>query len=382
MKIALIQPPSRTPSFKVPPLGLAYITAVLKKNQNEAEIIDLNVENRSLSKYLSREKPEVIGISSIVTNARKALEIAKQTKKILPQSFVVIGGPYASMMGKRLLSRHMEVDATLIGEAEFTFLELIKWLHKGASLHAVQGLIFRDTNGVKSNPASNPKRNLDEIPYPAREELKHYGVSYLSVLDDNFTFDADRAERILDGIIAKRWKLNLYFWNGMRADHVTRNLLLKMKGAGCTAVNYGVESVDPDVISFIRKGVTVEQVEKAVKLTRKMGIRTNLFLMLGNPGDTVKVVDEIMKFVEKVHVDGVHLSMATPLLGTEFWYWVEKNGTWLDYDREELLDWPVDDVEGSYPVFETSDFTADERIKAYRKARFLLQDKGYLSNWA
>ena len=160
---------------------------------------------------------------------------------------------------------------------------------------------------------------------------------------------------------------------------MTKNLLVKMKKAGCTAINYGVESVDPDVISFIRKGVSMDQVENAVKLTREMGIRANIFLMLGNPGDNVKVVDEIMAFVRKVQVDGVHLSMATPLLGTKFWDWVEKNGRWLDYDREELLDWPIDDVEEAYPVFETPDFTADERVKAYRKTRNLLRKKGLLT---
>jgi radical SAM superfamily enzyme YgiQ (UPF0313 family) len=160
---------------------------------------------------------------------------------------------------------------------------------------------------------------------------------------------------------------------------MTKNLLLKMKKAGCTAINYGVESVDPDVISFIRKGVSLGQVEKAVKLTREIGIRANIFLMIGNPGDNVKVVDKIMAFVRKVHVDGVHLSMATPILGTKFWDWVEKNGCWLDYDREEFLDWPIDDVEEAYPVFETPDFTADERIKTYRKTRHLLKKKGLLT---
>jgi len=83
-------------------------------------------------------------------------------------------------------------------------------------------------------------------------------------------------------------------------------------------------------------------------------------------------------FVEKVHVDGVHLSMATPFMGTKFWDWVETNGCWLDYDREELLDWPIDDTDGSYPVFETLDFSADERIEAYRRTRNLLKKKGLL----
>ncbi|UCC59028.1 MAG: B12-binding domain-containing radical SAM protein [Candidatus Bathyarchaeum sp.] len=428
MKIALIQPPSGTPALKVPPLGLGYITAVLKRSHIEAKVIDLNVENISLSTYLSREKPEVVGVSSIVTNARQALEIARKTKNILPKSFVVLGGPYLSMMGDRLVTRHKEVDATLRGEAEFTFPELIKRLRNGESLDDVEGLIFREDDEIKSNSPSNPIDPLDQIPYPAREELKmelygenagsiftsrgcpyqcifcsrpvfgrkwrghspdyvlgeiqhlreYYGISNLSVLDDNFTVDSDRAERILDGIIAKKWKLNLYFWNGIRVDHMTRNLLLKMRKTGCTAINYGVESVDPEVISFIRKGVSLDQVEKTIRLTREIGIRANIFLMLGNPGDTAKVADKIMAFVGKVQVDGVHLSMATPLLGTKFWDWVEKNGCWLDYDREELLDWPIDDVDESYPVFETPDFTTYERIKAYRKTRNLLKEKGLL----
>ena len=70
--------------------------------------------------------------------------------------------------------------------------------------------------------------------------------------------------------------------------------------------------------------------------------------------------------------------MATPLLGTEFWEWVEKNGRWLEYDREELLDWPIDDTAETYPVFETWDFSANQRTKAYKKIRNILNNKGIL----
>jgi len=428
MKIILIQPPSRTPSIKVPPLGLAYITAILKRHNIDAKIIDLNVLCINLRKYLTHEKPQAIGISSVVTNARQALEIAKLSKKILPESYVVMGGPYPSMMGPRILIRHEEVDATLIGEAEFTFLEFVKRLCNGESLGDVEGLIFRKENRIRSNPFSEPVSPLDQIPFPAREELplhlygenagsiftsrgcpqrcifcsrpvfgrkwrghsadyvleeiahlrEDYAISNLNILDDNFTFDLIRAEKILDGIIAKRWGLNIYFWNGMRVDRMTKNLLLKMKRAGCTAINYGVESVEPDTLSFIRKGITLAQIEDALKLTQEVGIRANVFLMIGNPSDNDKVVDEIMEFVTKMGVEGVHLSMATPLLGTKFWDWIEKNGSWLDYDREELLDWPIDDDEETYPVFETSDFTAEERVEAYRKTRILLKEKGVL----
>lgn len=428
MKLVLIQPPSENQPLKVPPLGLAYIAAVLKRNGIEAKISDLTVETIPLGTYLSNEKPDIIGISSIVTNARQAFNIAEQAKRVLPESFVVMGGPYPSMMGTRLLTRHREVDAVVVGEGEFTFLELVKRLQNRKSLDVVDGLVFRKEDKIKSNPPPKPIIPLDQLPFPAREELKmrlygenagviftsrgcpqqcifcsrpvfgrkwrgyssdyvlkeiehlinEYAVSTLSVLDDNFTVDLDRAERILDGIIAKKWKLDIYFWNGMRADHVTKTLAAKLKKAGCTAINFGVESVDPDVISFIRKGVSLDQIEQAIGLARQAGIRANVFLMIGNPGDNIKSADKIIDFVEKAHVDGVHLSMATPIFGTKLWEWVDENGRWLDYDTEELLDWPVDDVAGAYPVFETSDFTAKERTETYRKTIKILRKRGLL----
>ena len=69
------------------------------------------------------------------------------------------------------------------------------------------------------------------------------------------------------------------------------------------------------------------------------------------------------------------MSLATPIPGTELWSWVEENGQWTGSDREELLDWPIDDVEGAYPVFETPEFTCKQRIEAYRKIRKYLGKK-------
>jgi len=428
MLVSLIHPLSPKMPLKVPPLGLAYIAAVLKENKIETEIIDLNVENVSLDKYLATKKPDIVGISSIVTNARQAFQIAQQTKTVLPQSFVVMGGPYPSMMGERLLTRHKEVDANFVGAAEFSFLEFVKNFQSGSSLDSVKGLIYRTEEKIKTNPQTVLTYPLDLVSHPAREELKmqlygentgtiftsrgcpqqcifcsrpvfgrvwrghspeyvleeieqlvkSYNITTLSVLDDNFTVDLTRAEQILDGIIAKKWKLSIYFWNGMRVDHMTKPLLTKLKKAGCTAINFGVESVDPEVISFIKKGVTLEQIEQAIKMSRELGIQANVFLMIGNAKDTTKSAERIIDFVQRIHVDGVHLSMATPLFGTKFWDWVNENGRWLNYDTEELLDWPIDDNEGSYPVFETPDFTAQQRTKAYQKVRIFLEKKNLI----
>ena len=88
-----------------------------------------------------------------------------------------------------------------------------------------------------------------------------------------------------------------------------------------------------------------------------------------------KSADKLIDFVKQTKVDGVHLSMATPIFGTPFWDWVQQNGRWLNYDKEELLDWPVDDDSGAYPVFETSDFTAKQRTQAYKEVRSFLEEQ-------
>jgi radical SAM superfamily enzyme YgiQ (UPF0313 family) len=399
---------------------------MLKRRGFEVEISDLNVEpSTAFEESLSRDRPEVVGVSCTIGNARQALAVVSKVKAHFPECFMVVGGPYACIMGEAMLVRHQEIDAAVIGEGEVALAELLERLQKKDGLSDVNGLIFRDGSKLRSNSQRAPILALDSLPFPAREKLpmdlygekagviftsrgcpyqcvfcsrsvfgkhwrghspeyvlteiqqlrEHYGVRGISFLDDNFTFDLDRAEKILDRIIARKWKLSLYFWNGIRVDSVTEGLLSRMKKAGCTAINYGVESADPDVLTRIKKGITLDQVEKAIRCTREAGIKANVFFMVGNPGDTSKVVDKTRKFVERTKVDGVHLSLATPIPGTEFWRWVDENGHWIGSDREELLDWPIDDVEGAYPVFETSEFTGKQRTEAYRKIRKYLVKK-------
>jgi len=428
MRVVLVQPFGYS-QFPVPPLGLGYLAAVLERRGFEVEIIDLNVESSSaFENHLSRQRPDIVGVSSSVGNAREAFAVISRVKSRFPECFVVVGGPYASIMGGGMLVRHSEIDAAVPGEGEATLVELMERLQSKQDLNDVNGLIFRDGSKPRSNRSRDPVEALDSLPFPDREKLpmklyrenagvlftsrgcpyrcvfcsrsvfgrrwrghspeyvlteierliKHYGVTGLSFLDDNITFDLERAEKILEGIIAKKWKLNLYFWNGIRVDCINQGLLTKMKKAGCTAINYGVESIDPEVLAKIAKGITLDQVDKTIRLTREAGIKANVFLMVGNPGDTAKVFDKISNFVERVKVDGVHLSLATPIPGTEFWSWVNKNGDWLGYDREELLDWPIDDVEDAYPVFETLDFSAKQRTEIFRKTRKYLTNKKLL----
>ena len=262
MKVVLVQPLGKS-LFRVPPLGLGYLAAMLKRRGFEVEIADLNVESSiAFEESLSRDRPEVVGVSCAIGNTRQALAVVSKVKTHFPECFVVVGGPYACIMGEAMLVRHWEIDAAVVGEGEVTFVELLERLQNKDGLSDVNGLVFRDGSKIRGNSPRDPVEALDSLPFPAREKLpmdlygenagvlftsrgcpyqcvfcsrsvfgkrwrghspeyvlteiehlsEHYGVRSVSFLDDNFTFDLDRAEKILDGIIARKWKVSLYFW--------------------------------------------------------------------------------------------------------------------------------------------------------------------------
>jgi len=130
----------------------------------------------------------------------------------------------------------------------------------------------------------------------------------------------------LDGIIANKLDIHIRCSNGIRADKVNRRFLKKMKKAGCIYIAYGVESGDEKVLLKIPKGETVDQIEKAVKLTKETGIETSGFFIFGLFGDTEESMEKTLALSKKLPFDYVSYTIATPYPGTRMWEMVEKKG--------------------------------------------------------
>ena len=182
MKILLIISPN--PSIKkriykgalLPPLGLAYIAAVLEKNNYEVKIIDgyvLSAVNGydfdELRKDIEREKPDIIGVTSMTSGiglAKRTLDIAKSVSKDI---ITVLGGPHITALPDTL-SNIKSIDYGVYGEGEETMLELVDRLKKKKKLEGMNGLIWREKGKVKYKTGEYIK-NIDELPFPARHLL-------------------------------------------------------------------------------------------------------------------------------------------------------------------------------------------------------------------
>ena len=156
----------------MPPLGLAWIAAVLRQSGFSVEIIDLSVERRNIKDSIERLNPKILCISDTSTTRFRSFSIVKTAKEINPDILTVYGGPHATFTAEDTLSHIPWIDVIVRGEGEYTTREIASTLKKKRSLRNILGISYRTEKGSIRHNLSRPRiKNLDELPFPARDLL-------------------------------------------------------------------------------------------------------------------------------------------------------------------------------------------------------------------
>jgi radical SAM superfamily enzyme YgiQ (UPF0313 family) len=410
------------------------MAAVLEQNDFEVKIFDCpvcEIDHEKLKAELDSFQPTMVGIGSMTPTIESALKSARVAKEVCPDAKVLMGGPHATFADKQILTDEKAVDIIVRGEGEETILELAKQSPELQKVSDVKGITFRKDNQIIQAPGRPFIQNLDALPRPAYkyvpvekyriagrkllpimssrgcpfqcsfcvasqmfgarfrarspknvlDELEwlrdEYGAEGIAFQDDTLTFDRKRAMEICDGIIER--KINLPWGCGTRADVVTKEVLAKMSKAHCNETCFGVESGCQRIRDSLKKKVTTEQCENAIKWAKEAGIFVTVSVILGYPGETKETLQETLDFVRRVEPDDVWLCHATPYPGTELRALVESNGWKMSED------WKLYNTMN--PIFEDPNLPAKEiaqmRKNFYNKfysPRYILRQavKGYL----
>ena len=159
--------------------------------------------------------------------------------------------------------------------------------------------------------------------------INKYNVKHISFEDDNFTFNFQRCENIIDQILKKRININWDTPNGVRADTLSESLLSKMKESGCQELIVAAESGDQDTLdNIIKKSLKLENIIQVAQWCKKLKIRLRSYFIIGFPGETKtkiqKTIDFAFMLYKKFNVKP-NLLFATPLVGTKLYDIVLKN---------------------------------------------------------
>ena len=344
LRVALIQPAvpagglfERLGRSDLPPLGLLYLGAALRRAGHRVRVFDLNTVG-SLSAMVSHmihHRPHVVGIGTLAPSLPDVNDLADRLRDRLPASSrIVVGGADATARPLEYTGSGL-FDAVLVGEAEQTLVDLCAaW----PEVPALPGVIPRGQHTCERATAVEP----DRVPFPDRDLLPprryrggpaykrgHHTVSVFthrgcpyhctfceqavhtgpvryrsaeSVLEEvrqvrrefgihdiRFVDDVMMARRSVMEEFAEAILLSgeRFAWMCTgRVDLVDGALLRLMRRAGCYRIEYGIESGVDRVLELVRKGFDGRQVRRALDATRQAGIESIANFILGFPTET------------------------------------------------------------------------------------------------
>jgi len=416
-------PHRRSDKYLEYPIYLAYVVAILEKAGIDIHFIDGVADDLSVKAFVDKAKkmrPDLIAMECSTPSIMKDLHTAKKLKEELEDTHIVLMGSHPTYFHKEILSENEFVDAIARGEFDLTIRDLSLALQNGEQqLHDVEGITYRDGESVHVNENRPLIQDLDSLPFPARHIVKsnsyreavftgqrcttivssrgcpyqcifclwprtmygrkfrkrssrnvvdevqnvvdEYGVDEIYFDDDCLTLDRNRLIKICKEIV--RRNIDVKWMCQARVDNVNQEILEAMKKAGCHYIKYGVESGSQEMLDAMKKGITLEQIRKAFKATRKVGIKTQAFFLLGLPWETPETVKKTIGLAKEIKPDSAQFAVVIPHPGTELYDLCLEKG-WLKYESWE-------DFDCRRALIETENLSIKDaekyRIKAYRE---------------
>jgi len=363
-------------------IGLAYIGAVLKEAGHEVEMLDYNTYFYTLPEMIKQIRfkgpYDAIALGTLITAFPHVRDLIFEIKRIFPDTPVWVGNSVASVIPEIFLEQTL-ADVVVIGEGEQTVVELAS----GKKWSDINGLAFRNNNGIVVKTALRQAiEDLDSLPLPdyslfnqeiymttnrfhhgkrlmtlgassrgcpykctycyhafqgmkpryhsaermineIEKALSNYEFDWYVWGDDLFIANRQRLFQFCD--MVERLKIKQKWICTARVNLIDRDLLRRVKSAGCVQMSFGVESGSRKILEHIRKNVTPEQALKALKLCNEEGIHYEFSLMIGNVGETVETVQESVEFAKKADRAPV-LFITTPYPGTELYEFGKSKG--------------------------------------------------------
>lgn len=384
MKVLLVYPNFRDREA-YPPLGIAYLASVLKKNNIEFAILDTTFTQnwKDFRKEVKKQHPTIVGFSYPSSYAVHALRGATIVKSLFPKTKVVMGGPHPTIFPEETVLNG-NIDFVVIGEGEVTFIELIRALERKSELKDIKGICYKENEKASVIESRDYIKDLNSLPFPAWQSfptlpqyfrysgsgislmgsrgcpfrcsfcqptlqkifgskvrfrssesvieeikyLKSLGIKKLVFQDDILTLRKVWIEKLCDLMIEEA--VNTTWFCNSRVEIITAELLEKMKNAGLGKVALGVESGSQRILDeVLQKGIKISDTINAFRLCREAKIKTTAFTMLGSPTESCKELNETIALIKKIKPDWISVTRVVLLPKTHLWNFAKKTNTRL-----------------------------------------------------
>ena len=410
------------------PLGILYIAAVLEQAGHTVACVDAAAELLNIDGTVQRVedfKPDVIGIGSFTVTFETTRKLGAALHAAMPSVPIILGSYHVTLVPDDAMADPC-FDVGVLGEGEFTMLELVEHYGGKGNLSEIPGICYRvdddtDARGWRLHKTAPRKKfkDLDKLPFPARhllppniyrpipvddhsfpkfamvssrgcphacafcqksrsgyrshspeyvvDELEHmirdFGVRDVAFVDSLFCANKRRVHAICDEMIRRGVHKKVSWTCSSRVEVVDKPLLQKMKDAGCWRTRFGVESGHDDVLDFISKGITTEKVRKAITAAHEVGLRPKAFFMVGHMPDTRERILATIEFAKSIPLHDVTVQINTLLPETpQLDIWRREGDKW-----GRLVNTSTDEKSFWEPTFVPWGMEPEELIELHRR---------------
>ncbi len=359
----------------IPPVGLMYIASYLEREGHPVEILDAYFHKYDLEttvREVLEKRPDILGISCLTSNGANVYYLVKLLKEKRPTLKIVLGNVHASYFSSFYL-RHAGADYIVHGEGEETMLALVQSIAaQKKDFSEIPNLSWKTGMSVIDNKRATAQRRLDDYPWPARhlipfrkyvegvyaetkvrdtdmvfssrgcvnrctfccigfqhkfrmrnpvdvvDEIEYlineYSIKSFTFGDSLFMANAEHVACVCHELIKR--KISIPWLCEGHAKYADEGLLELMKRAGCSDVCYGIETGTPRIMKEIRKNTTLEEITRAIRITKKANIRVSGLFMLGFPGESEEEMMQTIRFALSVPLDRAQFAITVPYPGS------------------------------------------------------------------
>lgn len=373
--------------------------------------------------------PKMIVIDTSTPSIYNDIDVASEIKKAIPGCFIVMVGPHVSACPQDTLQKGVCVDAIAMREYDGTLVEIASKLDNTSNikemLSGIKGVAYRDENGeIKVNEECDYITDLDVIPFVSSVYKKHlkienyfyshsrypiitivtgrgcphrctycvlpqtfHGhtfrkrsianvvsefkyiaeqfpqVKEIMIEDDTITADKQRCKELAISLIEA--KATTIHWSAnARADLDLETLRLLHK-AGCRLLCVGFESGNQEILNNIKKGTTLEGINKFTKNAKKAGVLVHGCFMVGNRGESRETLQNTLDFAKRLSPDTAQFYPIMAYPGTSDFEYYKSKG-WIS--TMDFRKWIKPDGMHSSVVCNPS-LTHEELVEFCYKAR-------------
>ncbi|MBN1307124.1 MAG: B12-binding domain-containing radical SAM protein [Chitinispirillaceae bacterium] len=348
--VAFIEPAgSRSNVFenymRFPLMGPLYLGTILHNAGHPVRIYCENIIGKKIDPF--DIKADVYCISALTVSANRARLLAREIRRIYPETKIIVGGIHASLSPETFEG---VADHIVYGEAEGVIVDLIEGripdkMVRGTAMHDINDLplvnysLLENIEAVTTIPVMTSRGcpfdctfctvtkifgkqfrmfTADRIMKEIRHAMRFFTTRSFFFYDDNFTASRKRIREFCTLILAS--DLSITWTTQVRSDVANDPELLKlMEAAGCRIFFIGFESINNDTLAAMHKSQTRSDIEKAITAIRRQGISIHGMFIFGDDHDTTESMQATVDFAIRHHIDTVQFMILTPFPGTQYY---------------------------------------------------------------